>query len=87
VAFGMLVETGWIPPGSVLSDRKGRHRATVRTDGTLVAETESGSIHGLGAKLQAAPSCNGWAFWHIDHEGEVKPIDAIRQLYLLATEP
>ena len=30
---------------------------------------------------------NGWTFWHLEHEGEVKPVDAIRQLYLLATEP
>ena len=87
VAFGQLVETGWIMPGSVVFDKKRRITARVRADGTLLSGTESGSIHGLGAKLQGAPSCNGWTFWHIEHEGELKPIDAIRQLYLLATEP
>ena len=46
----------------------------------------TGSIHSLGAQLQGAPSCNGWTFWHVEHQGEVKPIDALRQLYLLATE-
>jgi modification methylase len=87
VAFGTLVETGWIAPGSQLMDRKGKVKAIVRTDGSLAAGGESGSIHGLGAKLQGAPSCNGWIFWHLEHEGELKPIDAVRQLYLLATEP
>ena len=87
VAFGQLVETGWITPGSAVFDKKRRIKASVRADGTLLSGTESGSIHGLGAKLQGAPSCNGWTFWHIEHEGELKPIDAIRQLYLLATEP
>ena len=87
VAFGTLVETGWIAPGSLLTDRKGRMQATVRADGSLAAGDDSGSIHGLGAKLQAAPSCNGWTFWHIEHEGTRKPIDALRQRYLLATEP
>ncbi len=87
VAFGQLVETGWITPGSAVFDKKRRIKASVRADGTLLSDTESGSIHGLGAKLQGAPSCNGWTFWHIEHEGELKPIDAIRQLYLLATEP
>jgi modification methylase len=87
VAFGQLVETGWIAPGSAVFDKKRRLIASVRADGTLLSGTESGSIHGLGAKLQGAPSCNGWTFWHIEHEGELKPIDAIRQLYLLATEP
>lgn len=86
VAFGTLIETGWIAAGTVITDKKRRLKATVRADGSLVSGGESGSIHGLGAKLQGAPSCNGWTFWHIEHEGELKPLDAIRQLYLLATE-
>ncbi|MFM5884984.1 MAG: site-specific DNA-methyltransferase [Novosphingobium sp.] len=86
VAFGALVETGWIAPGTVITDKKRKVQATVRADGSLVCGAESGSIHGLGAKLQGAPSCNGWSYWHVEHEGAVKPLDAIRQLYLLATE-
>ncbi len=86
VAFGTLVETGWIAPGAVVFDKKRRFKATVRADGSLSLNGDSASIHGLGAKVQGAPSCNGWTFWHIEHEGELKPIDAIRQLYLLATE-
>jgi modification methylase len=86
VAFGTLIETGWITAGAVLSDKKRRIKALVRADGSLLADAETGSIHGLGAKVQGAPSCNGWTYWHIEHEGELKPIDAIRKLYLLATE-
>ena len=86
VAFGALVETGWIAPGTVLTDKKRRLKATVLTDGSLVSGSEKGSIHSLGAKLQNATACNGWTFWHVEHEGEVKPVDALRQLYLLATE-
>ena len=87
VAFGQLIETGWVAPGAVLTDKKRKMQALVRSDGSLAAGGDSGSIHGLGAKLQGAPSCNGWTYWHIEHEGELKPLDAIRQLYLLATEP
>ncbi len=86
VAFGTLIETGWIDAGAVLSDKKRRIKALVRADGSLLAGEDSGSIHGLGAKVQGAPSCNGWTYWHIEHEGELKPLDAIRKLYLLATE-
>jgi modification methylase len=86
VAFGTLVETGWIAPGTELTDKKRRLKATVRADGSLASGEASGSIHGLGARLQDAPSCNGWTFWHVEHDGQVKPIDALRQLYLLATE-
>lgn len=87
VAFGTLVETGWIQPGTVVMDKKSTMQATIRVDGSLEFEGQTGSIHGLGAKLQGAPSCNGWTYWQIEHEGVVKPLDAIRQLYLLATEP
>jgi modification methylase len=86
VAFGTLVETGWIAPGTLLTDKKRRLKATVRADGSLTCGEASGSIHGLGARLQGAPSCNGWTFWHIEHEGQLKPVDTLRQLYLLATE-
>ncbi len=86
VAFGTLVETGWIAPGTALFDKKRKLCAHVRADGSLLSGADTGSIHGLGAKLQSAPSCNGWTFWHLEHEGELKPVDAIRQLYLLATE-
>ena len=87
VAFGQLIETGWIAPGARVFDRKRRFSATVRADGSLLAGADSGSIHGLGAKLQGAPSCNGWTFWHLEHEGALKPLDTVRQSYLLATEP
>jgi len=87
VAFGTLVETGWITPGTQVFDKKHRHVATVRADGSLLAGDVTGSIHGVGSTVQGAPSCNGWTFWHLEHEGVVKPLDALRQLYLLATEP
>lgn len=86
VAFGALVEAGFLTPGAQLFDRQRRWRVTVRADGSLEGEGQIGSIHHVGKTLQGAPSCNGWTFWHIEHEGAVKPLDALRQLYLLAIE-
>ena len=94
VAFGALVENGYLKPGTKVFDKKRRWKATIRADGSLVLDgskgKQIGSIHGLGKELQNAPSCNGWSFWHyVDPEsktGEIKPVDAARQLYLLATE-
>ena len=87
VAFGTLVETGYLQPGTKIWDAKRRWSATVRADGSLTVGTEIGSIHKLGATLQKAPSCNGWTFWHYEAEVGLKPIDALRQTYLLATQP
>ena len=86
VAFGALVEAGLIAPGTQVFDKKRRWVATVRADGSLAYGTQTGSIHGLGKDLQGAPSCNGWSFWHYEVDGEVKPIDAARQIYLLSVE-
>ena len=87
VAFGTLVETGYLQPGSVVMDSKRRWSATVRADGSLAVGSDTGSIHKLGATLQGAPSCNGWTFWHIEKAGKLHPIDTLRQTYLLANEP
>jgi modification methylase len=87
VAFGTLVETGMLPAGSIVFDVKRRWRATVRADGSLVMNGAHGSIHKMGAELQGAPSCNGWTFWHFEADGVARPIDALRQRYILATEP
>ena len=86
VAFGALVEAGYLAPGAELFDKQRRWTATVRADGSILSGRETGSIHGVGKALQGAPSCNGWTFWHLEHEGQVRPIDSLRQLYLLAVE-
>jgi modification methylase len=86
VAFGALVAAGLLAPGAELFDKQRRWKATVRADGSIVSGGEAGSIHGVGKTLQGAPSCNGWTFWHHEHDGQARPIDALRQLYLLAVE-
>ncbi|WP_420142366.1 site-specific DNA-methyltransferase [Sphingomonas sp.] len=82
VAFGLLVESGMIAPGTQLTDARRRWTAEVKADGSLTCEQAGGSIHKLGATLQGAPSCNGWTFWHIEEAGTLTPIDALRQKHL-----
>jgi len=82
VAFGTLVESGLVPPGTQLTDAKRRWTASVRADGSIACESHSGSIHKVGAALQAAPSCNGWTFWHVAQGGTLTLIDTLRQQHL-----
>ncbi|KQN02111.1 MULTISPECIES: site-specific DNA-methyltransferase [Sphingomonas] len=85
VAFGVLVENAYLAPGAVLTDSKRRWRATIRADGSLLSDCGTiGSIHKLGSTLQNAPACNGWSFWHYESDKGLKPIDDLRQTYLLA---
>ncbi len=83
VAFGLLVESGLVPPGSLITDVKRRWQAQVLADGSLECGEYSGSIHQVGAKLQGAPSCNGWTFWHVADGGALVALDALRQKHLL----
>jgi modification methylase len=82
VAFGLLVESGMVPPGSILTDSKRRWSANVNADGSIACDGQAGSIHKIGAALQGAPSCIGWTFWHVEPEGKLRPIDAVRQAHL-----
>ena len=86
VAFGALVEAGYLKPGTELFDKRRRWSATVRADGSLECGKLTGSIHSVGKDLQDAPSCNGWTFWHLEQDGKVQLLDDLRQLYLLAIE-
>ena len=84
VAFGVLVESGLVSPGTSLTDAKRRWSAEVRADGSIACDAHQGSIHKVGAALQNAPSCNGWTFWHVDHGGSLTLLDALRQQHLAA---
>jgi modification methylase len=79
IPFGSLVEQGVIDVGAELFDSQRRFTAMVRADGSLVSGHHQGSIHKVGALVTGAESCNGWTFWHHEHNGVVAPIDSLRE--------
>lgn len=81
VAFGALLETGLLKPGTVLTDTKKRWKAKVRIDGSLELEGESASIHKMGARVQGLDACNGWTFWHFQKGSKLVQIDELRKIY------
>ncbi len=85
IPFGSLVESGLVPPGTVLHDRGRRVRATVMADGSVTAGAAQGSIHKVGALVQNAPSCNGWTFWHLERDGALVVLDVLRGEHIAAT--
>ncbi|WP_416408279.1 site-specific DNA-methyltransferase [Agrobacterium rosae] len=80
VAFNVLLESGLVRPGQVLTDAKRRYSAIIRADGTIASAGTAGSIHRLGAKVQGLDACNGWTFWHYEDGDALKPIDDLRTL-------
>ena len=78
IPFGTLIENGLLKAGTQLIDSKNQHKAIICADGSLSTNQYRGSIHKVGAKLQNAPSCNGWTYWHYKEKGAYKPIDELR---------
>jgi modification methylase len=78
VPFAALIERGMIMPGAGLFDAKRRHRALVRADGAIALGNNVGSIHRIGALAQGLEACNGWTFWHVERNGALTLIDALR---------
>jgi modification methylase len=66
-------------PGAQLYDARRRYAASVRADGSVVADRTRGSIHQVGAAVQGASACNGWTFWCFEDKGQLVPIDMLRQ--------
>jgi modification methylase len=87
VPFGSLVERGLLAPGEVLVDAGRRFAARVRPDGTLISAEHRGSIHFVAARVQGAPACNGWAFWHVERKGRLVLIDELRRDLRAAMAP
>lgn len=79
IPFGWLVERGMLRPGAQLYDARRRYVASVRADGSVVADRTRGSIHQVGAAVQGASACNGWTFWCFEDKGQLVPIDMLRQ--------
>jgi modification methylase len=82
VPFGAVLERGLISPGDVLYDEQKRNKATVRSDGTIRFNHETGSIHQMGAAAQNSTTCNGWAYWHFVDKKSKKLIciDELREV-------
>jgi modification methylase len=78
VPFTALIERGMIMPGAGLYDARRRHKALVRADGAIALGSAIGSIHRIGALAQGLEACNGWTFWHVERDGALTLIDALR---------
>jgi modification methylase len=59
-------------------DARRRHAALVRPDGAVRFGDMVASIHRAGALAQGLEACNGWTFWHVETNGGLTPIDALR---------
>ena len=83
IPFGSLVELGIVKPGMNIFDQKKKINAKIMVDGSIKYNNSEGSIHKVAAKIIGAESCNGWTYWHCNMDGNIVPIDNLRQRLIL----
>jgi len=81
VPFGNLIEAGLIKPGEKLLSKDKKHKAEVLANGTIVLGDISGSIHSVSAQVLGKTSNNGWTFWFVERDNNLKSIDELRDEY------
>lgn len=81
IPFGNVVERGLLSVGDVLYGPKGKVKAKINSDGSVIWDKEKGSIHQVGAAAQKLPACNGWTYWcYKDENKKLVPIDELRKI-------
>jgi len=83
VPFGTLIENGLILPGEKIFSKDKKYSADVLANGTIIYEKNiSGSIHSVSAEILKKTSNNGWNYWYIERNNELRCIDDIRQEFI-----
>ena len=86
IAFATLLEFGYLSPGQTLFfQRDPALAARIKADGSLALNGFVGTIHTVGRQILNGGPCNGWDSWFYQSEqGELLPIDELRQAYRMA---
>jgi len=82
VPFGNLIEAGYIKPGEKLFSKDKKYKAEVLANATVTTENIAGSIHSVSAQLLGKTSNNGWTFWFVERDNNLKSIDDLRKEYM-----
>jgi len=81
VPFGNLIERNFIKAGEKLYSKNKKYKAEVLANATIVSDDKSGSIHKVSAELLGKTSNNGWTFWYVERDNNLKSIDELRNEY------
>tara|TARA_Y100000310_G_scaffold237803_1_gene241088 strand:- start:977 stop:2068 length:1092 start_codon:yes stop_codon:yes gene_type:complete len=81
VPFGNLIEMNFIKAGEKLISKNRKFEAEVLANATIQSKDISGSIHSVSAKLLNKASNNGWTFWFVERDNNLKSIDDLREEY------
>ncbi len=77
-----LIEKGMLKVGETLYDKTKKHSAKILLNGHLDNGKDKLSIHKMAAKYSKKENMNGWDFWYVEKDGELKSINQLRYEYM-----
>jgi modification methylase len=83
VEFSALLEHGFLQAGQRLVFRHDQTKtALIKPDARLrTPEGVEGSIHQVGSYYMNNAPCNGWEHWYVEIEGEMIPLNELREKF------
>jgi site-specific DNA-methyltransferase (adenine-specific) len=81
VSTKQLIESDFLSVGEKLYDKKDTFVGKLTDKGYVDDGSDTLSIHKMSAKYLNLPNNNGWDFFYVKREGELKPIDDLRYEY------
>lgn len=87
IPFSRLLDEHFLKAGDKLYDKSQNIEAVLHADASLKVTNKfgkkfQGSIHQTSAFVQNKMSANGWTYWYVKKEGQLKLIDEYRQCLL-----
>jgi DNA modification methylase len=81
VAFGTLIEKGFVKIGEQIFSPKKDYIAIVNADSSVSCNNITDSIHKVSAKLINKENNNGWGYWYVSRNSKMVSIDELRYAY------
>ena len=81
VSIQELISENYILPNEIFFCSQGKNSAKVEDDGNLFFNKRKYSIHKLSAILLNKTNNNGWDYWYVNRNHQLKSINEIRKEY------
>ena len=81
VSIQELISKNYILSNEIFFCAQGKNSAKVEDDGNLFFNNNTYSIHKLSGILSHKTNNNGWDYWHVNRNNQLKSINEIRKEY------
>ncbi len=86
VGVDKLIASGYLQTDELLYDKAGKNAVRLTPNGHVTLGKKTLSIHKMSALILDKINHNGWTYWYVKRQGQLVPIDDLRQDFRKALE-